>query len=157
MGRTLKFDRDLKSKFIKLLKAGNTISAAAHAVGVSYDTIMKHRHGTKGKYFNDRIKLAMRSRVDVVEDALYTRAKNGNVTASIFFLVNRTRHMPADERYEHVQHIKHSGAIETNEESIATKIINNPEAAQLAVELLEKLYGDGTGKDDPGGTGNLPQ
>lgn len=87
---------------IESLEKGNSITEACDQANVS-----------RGTYYNWRAQYpewaaqcdnALKLQVNVVEDALYEKACNGNTTAMIFYLCNRA---PSDWR--HVAHIEHTG------------------------------------------------
>jgi len=83
-----KVDKYKKEQFIQLLKMGNTLSMAAKMIDVATDTVLDERR--RDKRFDAKVKDARYNyQIFLVEDALYTAAMGGNVTAQIFFLKNR--------------------------------------------------------------------
>lgn len=82
-----KVTAETKKAFIELLGNGHTITFAAKQCGVSRTTIYFHRQADEE--FDKAIRVALDSRCQVVEDALYRRAVDGHVTAMIFWLCNR--------------------------------------------------------------------
>lgn len=63
---------------------------------------------TEDKNFKNAVDQALLSCTLVVENALFKKAKEGNVTAQIFWLCNRT-----PDRWESLQKIEHMGEIKT--------------------------------------------
>jgi len=80
--------REKKRKAIlESLKAGSSISQACKAAQVDRTTVWLWRK--KSKKFNNKVLAILDSRTQVVEDALYKNALNGNIVAQIFWLKNR--------------------------------------------------------------------
>lgn len=83
-----KKERRLKIKaIIQNLKQGVPITKTCRAADVPYPTYVFWK--TKYPRFERLVTLASISRVQIVEDALYSDAVKGNTTAQIFFLKNR--------------------------------------------------------------------
>jgi hypothetical protein len=110
MPNIIKLTPEKKRHFLSLLRAGNTITGSCEALGVSYWTVRSHRK--RDQRFDGKVRAALDCAVAMVEDALYTEAVKGNVTAIIFFLVNRTKFKKPDEKWQHVQHVRHGGDAE---------------------------------------------
>jgi hypothetical protein len=91
MPAKLKFTPDKKFDLLKLLKTGNSLTAASSAVGVTLATVENHRR--KYPKFDRYVRSAMAAQIQVVADSLFHSACQGNVTAQIFFLCNRTVHV----------------------------------------------------------------
>lgn len=85
-----KFDAIKRGEYIELLDRGVGRSAAAAAVGVHRSTVAVYRN--KHEDFTELESMAEMNAVADVEDALYSHALEGNVTATIFFLKNRAPH-----------------------------------------------------------------
>lgn len=81
-------DNAKKDALIENLANGLTIAEACRRSGVrSRDTFYSWL--VKDKEFAERLEIAKRSRIEIVEDALFKKAKEGHPTAMIFFLTNR--------------------------------------------------------------------
>src|SRR5262245_29322335 len=133
----LKLTPDKKAKFLELLRAGSSITDACTTLGVAYSTVRNHR--LKSQSFDEQIRLAMETQVAMVEDALFRAAMKGNVTAQIFYLINRTRFKPQEQRWQHVNHIRYPGA-----EGEPPVHVNSgpsaPDLSKLTVEELRMLH-----------------
>ncbi len=96
--------RDRKPDILRNLMDGGTVSSACKAVEVSRETFYKwYRQDEK---FAKAVDDAQNSRIQHVEDSLYSAAVRGNVTAQIFFLCNR-----AKDKWVNVQNVKHEGTV----------------------------------------------
>lgn len=69
------------------LEGGSSISECCKAAHVSRTTIWRWRKKHRG--FGNKVLFVLDSRLQTIEDALYTSAIKGNVTAQIFWLKNR--------------------------------------------------------------------
>ena len=86
------YKKRLKVKIIvKALREGNLLLPALHSAGVSPSTFDNWRHANpRLKRLIERAReVADNKRVVIVEDAQFKSARDGNVTAQIFFLSNR--------------------------------------------------------------------
>lgn len=139
MPNILKLTEEKKRQYIELLGMGNTVTHAAEALGVSPATVTMHRH--RDKAFNEAVKAALETRLELVADALYMSALGGNVTAQIFFLCNRTRHMKLDDpaRWIHVNRVEvqHEGGVGHGLSETTEKIADNPELAAKIEALIK--------------------
>jgi hypothetical protein len=72
---------------LKSLKAGSSINAACQAAKITTPTLWEWRK--RQPRLDMLVKCIYESRVQIVEDALYKGALDGNVTSQIFFLKNR--------------------------------------------------------------------
>ena len=88
--------------FIASLRRGSSIPEAASAVGVRRDT--PHKLMKRDPKFAAKVELAELSAIRTVVNALWKKAKSGNVTAAIFFLCDRDR-----ERWQHVNRVELTG------------------------------------------------
>lgn len=132
-----KLDKYKKEQFIQLLKMGNTLTMAAKGIGVAPDTVLDERK--RDKRFDERVKDARYNyQVTLVEDALYTAAMGGNVTAQIFFLKNR-----APDRWG--DRVDFSGGMKVEQEISLSK---DPRLRQLAEEVYRKYV---LSQEQPGG------
>jgi hypothetical protein len=80
----------------KSLKNGSSICKACAAASVDVSTLWQWRKDNEK--LDVKIIAIIDSRIQVVEDALYKTACNGNTTAQIFFLTNRASERWADKR-----------------------------------------------------------
>jgi hypothetical protein len=120
-------DKLKKEQFVQLLKMGNTLSGAAEGIGVDRDTVLDERR--RDKRFDAKVKDARYNyQVYLVEDALYTEAIKGNVTAQIFFLKNR-----APDRWG--DRVDFSGGMKVEHEISFAK---DPKLRQMAEEVYRK-------------------
>lgn len=116
-----------KEAFLKSLESGASITESCNAANLSRMTIWNWRK--KSKTFDNQISIIIDSRTQSVEDALYSNAIKGNVTAQIFWLKNRAKERWSD-RFEHLEEIK--GELEVN-------IDLDKKLAQLDIQDLIKL------------------
>lgn len=139
-----KFTKEVREKILELLSNGQTIALACEAVGVSTSHFLKYRQ--THPEFDKAVRAAMKGQICHVEDSLYQTALNGNVTAQIFFLVNRTRHMPRDspDRWMNLHSVEMSGpgggSIDLN--------VSIEERKERIARMLEEFVGSG-GFDKP--------
>lgn len=81
---------DEKRKIVKdYLSFGMTQESAARAIGVSHDTLLRH--------YKHEIDTAREEKVVIIADSLFQKAKNGDVTAQIFFLKTQGRWRTEDK------------------------------------------------------------
>ena len=73
---------------IKSLQRGASINAACEGAGI--DVVSLWRWRKADSKLDELIKTTYDSRIQIVEDALYKGALEGNVTSQIFFLKNRS-------------------------------------------------------------------
>jgi hypothetical protein len=137
VAKVLKLTPDKKAKFLEVLRAGSSITDACTALGVAYSTVRNHR--LKSSSFDEQVRVAMEIQVAKVEDALFRAAIKGNVTAQIFYLINRTRFKPQEQRWQHVNHIRYPGA--EGEPSLHVNTgPSMPDLSKLTVEELRMLH-----------------
>ena len=91
-----KFDRAKKDAYLDLLREGTRRGQAAHQVGVDPSTVQ--RHMARYPQFAKELSQAEMLADDEVENALYTAAISGNVTACQVWLYNRRPEAWADRR-----------------------------------------------------------
>lgn len=94
--RPYKFTAAKKEAYLEALRRGSLRGAAAKAVGVTRWTIL--HHARQDPEFAKAIEDAEMSLVQVVEDALYKAAVEGNVTAQQVILYNRAPDRWRDRR-----------------------------------------------------------
>lgn len=87
---------------LKSLHKGASINSACQAANISVVSFWKWRK--KNKKLDLLVKSIYDSRIQIVEDALYKGALEGNTTAQIFFLKNR-----AVDRWRDKQDVEHTG------------------------------------------------
>jgi len=90
--------------FLESLQKGVSISQACESADLNRTTLWLWRK--KDKKLDEEILAILDSRTQVIEDALYKSAINGNITAQIFWLKNR-----APKRWRDVQDQRQSGEI----------------------------------------------
>jgi hypothetical protein len=89
--------RDPRAEAIlESLKNGGSIVAACKAASVDPSTFWRWRKADT--VLDEDARQAIQSRIMVVEDALYKSALGGNVTAQMFFLMNRDPDTWKDKR-----------------------------------------------------------
>jgi transposase-like protein len=81
---------------LKSFKQGASIQAACKAAAIDTSTLWKWRKANER--LDELIRNTIDSRIQVVEDALFKKALEGNTTAMIFFLTNRAPERWADRR-----------------------------------------------------------
>ncbi|GAI65659.1 unnamed protein product [marine sediment metagenome] len=94
-------EKKIKKAYIQSLKNGTTRVEAREAADVAEGTIWNWRK--KDEEFAKAEKEALESRIEIVEDALYSEAKGagrGSIIAKIFWLKNRGKGRWRD-KYEH--------------------------------------------------------
>ena len=90
---------DKKKAIILSLQNGGTVVAACAAAGTSRG--MFYEWYKSDDAFKDKVDKARKSRIHHVEDALFKKAVEGNMTAIIFFLCNR-----APEDWKNVNNVE---------------------------------------------------
>jgi len=97
-----KFDTEKKEAYLELLRQGGRRCASAIAVGVHRHTPANHMK-TNRQFARD-VSLAEMDANQLVEDALFKAALNGNTTAMQVWLYNRDPERWADRRKHEVEH-----------------------------------------------------
>lgn len=136
MANIVKFDKVKRAQYLKLVGDGNTLTYAANLLGVSYETVRLYRE--KHPSYNEKVLATRKTKIDMVADALYTGAVGGNVTAQIFFLVNRTRHLPRDdpEKWMNLNSIEVAGP---GGRPVEMEIKSDSELKQVVADLEREL------------------
>lgn len=75
---------------------GLSLGEIAHNMGIARSTLFIWRD--KSKDISDAIKIGADASVDLVENALFSAAVSGNITAQIFFLKNKRPNDWKDKR-----------------------------------------------------------
>ncbi len=83
-----KFDDIKRAKDLGCLRSGMRRGAAARASGITHQAVWEHQKANPD--FALRCQEAEEMACDVVEDALWRKAMDGNTTAIIFWLKNRS-------------------------------------------------------------------
>ena len=133
--RNLKMTQENKAKFVELIAAGNTTTAACQALDVGTTCIWNNRR--RDQVFDARVREAQQARIDMMVDALHAKGSAGDVTAAIFLLCNWTRNLPPEDRYESVQHIKHGG--DDTPIKLEGKAADDVDWSQATVDELRQL------------------
>lgn len=125
-----KFDAVKQAKYLRYLSQGHTKGTAAASIGVSYEAVRRFRKRTPG--FAELESEAELSAHAEVEKSLYNLAKQGHITAIIFWLKNRMPDRWADvykqetsKRDEDVKNLKELGE----------QLQDDPEARNLLAQL----------------------
>ena len=87
MAKGRKVSEKTWEKFFALLREGHSVRKAAAAVGIADNTV--YTTARRDPKFRERIEEARDAATDLVEHALLEKAITGNVTAIIFWLLNR--------------------------------------------------------------------
>ena len=95
-GQSVKFDTTKKERFLELLRNGGRRGASAKAVGVHRATVVDHMKADEG--FAEAVSEAEMEANELVENALFSAALKGNVTAIQVWLYNRWGERWADRR-----------------------------------------------------------
>jgi hypothetical protein len=101
MGRNPKFNADRQEAFLMALRKGLRLTAAAEAVGMTYQGVL--RYIKLYPDFRREMDEAEAQACDVIENALYEKARAGNVTAMEIWLFNRRKDRWSDRRNITVQ------------------------------------------------------
>lgn len=116
-------------KVLESLQMGNSIVGACQQAGMDVSTFYKWRRHSP--VLDKAVKGIVESRVQLVEDALYRAALDGNTTAQIFFLTNRDK-----DRWKHKDH---QIAIDNRKQTVIQ--VNQVQDGELLDKLKER-YGD---------------
>lgn len=103
MSRFLKFPDKKKKMLLEMLRHGHTLTFACKELKIDRKTEYNERqkdpdYGKEVDFIRNVITIS------IVEDSLYSNAVKGNVTAQIFFLVNRS-----GGRWKNLKDIRVSG------------------------------------------------
>jgi len=131
MPNVTKITAKKKSEFVELLRGGNTIGYSCEVLQVDRSTVFKARQ--RDPAFDEDVKATRITRVEMVEDSLFGNALSGNVTAQVFYLINRTRHLSKTdpEKWMDTKHIDASvGFDDVNPDEVATRLRTMLEAAK---------------------------
>jgi len=130
------------------LAQGATFDAACEGAEIDRATFWRWRKDDEK--LEAEVQSILESRISIVEDALYQKAKGGHPTSMIFFLKNR-----APKRWRDVWGLEHSGGIQTSYESPLSEL---PAEAQMEMlKIYAKYRLTGPAADAPPGQGSLPK
>jgi len=129
------FTLAVRKQLITLLEQGNTLSYSCEALNVSPSTVYNYR--LKHDKYDRQVRKAMTTQITMVADAIYTNAVAGNTTAQIFYLVNRTRHMPREshDKWMNLSSIEMSGP---DGNPIQTTELTHEERQSLLLEYAKR-------------------
>lgn len=94
-----------QDRFLEFIETGHTITSACEELGITRTAYYLWRH--RNEEFRRDADLALISQISVVEDALFKKALGGNVTAQIFYLINR-----GGGKWQHCSRVYHSASQE---------------------------------------------
>jgi ACT domain-containing protein len=123
-----RFSDKKKELFLDAIAKGHTISSACQQVKISRQAF--YEHCAFNEEFDKAAAQALESQIQIVEEALYSSALKGNVTAQIYYLGNRAPH-----RWQSVNKVDVSTSINFAREEIAKKL------SELTTEELKKIAG----------------
>ena len=107
-GRPPSINKKKAKLILQSIGEGNTIGRACNQVGVSYQALRRYRR--KHPDFDAELRDVKQVQIDVLEDSLFVAAQAGNVTAGMFLLVNRTKHLPVEDpqKYQNTNKVIHT-------------------------------------------------
>ena len=141
--RGKKFDRAKKDEYLGLLREGIRRGQAAQKVGVNPCTVQRHMQ--RYPSFTEEVSQAEMLANEEVENALYTAAVSGNVTACQVWLYNRLPDTWADRRNIKAEISgKDGGPIQTDMKVILDAL-NDPEARDALDALSRRLESQPSG------------
>lgn len=127
-------DSERKANTIKAvldsLAEGATFEAACKGASIDQATFWRWRKDDEK--LEAEVQSILESRISVVEDALYQKAKEGHPVSMIFFLKNR-----APKRWRDVWALEHSGGIKSSSESPLSEL---PAEAQMKILEIYSEY-----------------
>jgi len=137
--RFSKITSEIKERLLELLAFGNTFMHSCNVLDVSPSYIIEYR-ATHPAY-DAKVRAAMKTQQAAMADALYTTGVGGNVTAQIFFLVNRTRFLRSSDpdKWMNTQNIEVSGP---GEGPLELTFLSPEERERQILELLVKKEKD---------------
>jgi len=137
--RFSKITSEIKGRLLELLALGNTFMHSCNVLDVSPSYIIEYR--AKYPAYDAKVRAAMKTQQAAMADALYTTGVGGNVTAQIFFLVNRTRFLRSSDpdKWMNTQNIEVSGP---GEGPLELMFLSPEERERRILELLDKKAKD---------------
>jgi hypothetical protein len=112
-----KFSEIKREAYLEAIRQGGRRHASAKAVGVHPNTVLKYIKDHPE--FRDEIHEAELTACELVENALWKKCIEGNMTAIIFYLLNRSQGRWLDKRNQP----QHNPAAELEEEREQLKFI----------------------------------
>ena len=94
--RCSKCTKEARELYLEKLKEGLTRTEAAEAIGLDRHTVWRYRMAHPA--YDKLVSQAERGAVEIIEDALFKSAKEGNVKAIEIFLYNRAGDRWTDKR-----------------------------------------------------------
>ena len=138
-----KFDRAKKDQYLALLCDGIRRGQAAHQVGVDPTTVQRHMQ--RYPSFAEEVSRAEMLANEEVENALYTAAVSGNVTACQVWLYNRLPDAWADRRNIKAEVSGVDGGPIQTDVKVILDALNDPETREALDVLSERLESQPSG------------
>ena len=138
-----KFDRAKKDEYLGLLREGIRRGQAAQQVGVDRATVQRHMQ--RYPSFAQEVSQAEMLANEEVENALYTAAVSGNVTACQVWLYNRLPDAWADRRNIKAEISGKDGGPVQNDIRLVLDALNDPEARHALDVLSQRLESQSSG------------
>ena len=138
-----KFDRAKKDEYLGLLREGTRRGQAAHHVGVNPSTVQRHMQ--RYPSFTEEVSQAEMLANEEVENALYTAAVSGNVTACQVWLYNRLPDTWADRRNIKAEISGVDGGPIQTDMKVILDALNDPEARDALDALSRRLESQPSG------------
>lgn len=151
-----KFDKIKQDRYLQMIGRGVGRTLAARAVGVESRSVTREKEASEE--FATLFSEAEMEATDAIENAVWASAKKGNVTAQIFWLLNR-----AKDKWKDLRNVGAQGGVPVITMQHMTKIIHNtfhvkPDGTgDKGVRLKEGVPGltvKETGGDNGDGSGN---
>lgn len=139
---TVKAKKETIEAVLENLRKGNGILVSCKNAGISHVTLWRLRK--EDPELEEEYQQILDSRTQIVEDALFKNACEGNTTAQIFWLKNR-----APERWRDVQDYRHEGNVGLTHQTAE-------QARQLLKNILPdyvKVLNDESGNESTSKTG----
>ena len=131
-----KFPIETRKLYLQQLnEEGLTRSEAAEAVGIDRKTVWQYR--IAHPEFDELVIKAERGAIEVVEDALFQKAKKGDFKSMEFFLVNRASDRWGKGRAPEVPVDKNAPTWDSVKAAIVQALLEHPEAVDDVVRALE--------------------
>lgn len=133
-----KFDPVKRQKYLGILREGVRRRAAARAMGIHPTTVSNYRKRHSG--FAREESLAETEAIEEVETSLYRAAVGGSVPAARMWLRNRDPANWDDRRFVRAEfNSPVPVAPEPSNSDYVRRVLANPRATELALELLDEI------------------
>jgi len=142
MCRFVKFTESKKRAFLEALRSGARRGAAAESVGVTRQCVAYHAKDDPD--FDAAIIQAEADACELVEDALFQKAKKGDVASMIFYLCNRAKERWRNPMQRIEQTGRDGGALEVS--------FLSAEERKARIDDLIRKRGSGASRAVAGGT-----